>query len=73
MTTLWDLNRTARSYHTPHEEKIAAMRAIAELGTIEAMECLYNIASDGYMAPPYVNEARDLIKELDRRKKEERT
>jgi hypothetical protein len=34
------------------------------MGTPEAIECLYNIASDGYMDPPYVNEALDMIKEL---------
>ena len=44
-----------------------AIRELAEMGTPEALECLYNIASDGYMDPPYVNEAMDMIKALGKR------
>ena len=67
MGTVWDVYRKARSYYTPHEEKLAAIRELAEMGTPEALECLYNIASDGYMDPPYVNEARDMIKALEKK------
>lgn len=67
MNSVWDVYRRARSYYTPHEEKLAAIQELADIGTSEALECLYNIASDGYMDLPYVNAARDQIKELEKK------